>query len=32
MRVERAPLRLTLGRTRTLDLAIYRDVASIFFG
>jgi 6-phosphofructokinase 1 len=32
MRIERAPLRLALGRTRTLDLAIYRDVASIFFG
>jgi 6-phosphofructokinase 1 len=31
-RIERAPLRLTLGRTRTLDLALYRDVASIFFG
>ena len=32
MRIERAPLRLALGRTRTLDLAIYEDVASIFFG
>jgi phosphofructokinase-like protein len=32
MRIERAPLRLTLGRTRTLDLVMYRDVASIFFG
>jgi 6-phosphofructokinase 1 len=31
-RIERAPLRLTLGRTRTLDLALYRGVASIFFG
>ena len=32
MRIERAPLRLALGRTRTLDLAMYEDVASIFFG
>jgi 6-phosphofructokinase 1 len=32
MRIERAPLRLALGRTRTLDLAMYRDVAAIFFG
>src|SRR5262245_48210330 len=32
MRIERAPMRLTLGRTRTLDLAMYRDVASVFFG
>jgi phosphofructokinase-like protein len=31
-RIERAPMRLTLGRTRTLDLTMYRDVASIFFG
>ena len=28
MRIERAPLRLALGRTRTLDLAIYHDVAT----
>ena len=32
MRIERAPLRLALGRTRTLDLAIYHDVAEVFFG
>ncbi len=32
MRIERAPMRLTLGRTRTLDLTMYRDVASVFFG
>jgi 6-phosphofructokinase 1 len=32
MRIERAPLRLALGRTRTLDLSMYRDVAAIFFG
>ena len=32
MRIERAPLRLALGRTRTLDLAMYEDVAAIFFG
>jgi 6-phosphofructokinase 1 len=32
MRIERASLRLALGRTRTLDLAMYQDVASIFFG
>jgi NADPH:quinone reductase-like Zn-dependent oxidoreductase len=30
MRIERAPLRLALGRTRTLDLAMYEDVAAIF--
>jgi ATP-dependent phosphofructokinase / diphosphate-dependent phosphofructokinase len=32
MRIERAPMRMTLGRTRSLDLAMYRDVASVFFG
>ena len=32
MRIERAPLRLALGRTRTLDLTMYHDVAEIFFG
>ena len=32
MRIERVPLRLALGRTRTLDLAIYHDVAEVFFG
>jgi 6-phosphofructokinase 1 len=32
MRIERAPMRLTLGRTRTLDLTMYRDIASVFFG
>ena len=32
MRIERAPLRLALGRTRTLDLTMYEDVAAIFFG
>ena len=31
-RIERAPLRLALGRTRTLDLSMYEDVAAIFFG
>jgi hypothetical protein len=32
MRIERAPMRVAMGRTRTIDLAIYHDVAEVFFG
>lgn len=31
-RVERVPLAVTEGRTRTLDLHLYDEVASVFFG
>ena len=31
-RIERAPLAVAVGKTRFLDMAMYRDVASIFFG
>lgn len=31
-RVERVPLSVTEGRTRTLDLHLYDDVAAVFFG
>jgi 6-phosphofructokinase 1 len=31
-RIERAPMRVAMGRTRTIDLAMYHDVAEIFFG
>ena len=30
--VELTPLSETVGKTRTVDLALYRDVASVFFG
>ena len=30
--IERAPLSVCVGRTRTLDMAMYRDVAEVFFG
>ena len=31
-RIERAPMSVCVGRTRTLDMAMYRDVAAVFFG
>jgi hypothetical protein len=31
-RIERAPMAVCVGRTRTLDMAMYRDVAEVFFG
>jgi 6-phosphofructokinase 1 len=31
-RIERAPMRVAMGRTRTIDLAMYHDVAEVFFG
>ena len=31
-RIERAPLSVAVGRTRTVDLRMYHDVAEIFFG
>jgi 6-phosphofructokinase 1 len=31
-RIERAPLQECVGRTRTVDMAMYEDVAGIFFG
>jgi hypothetical protein len=31
-RIERAPLSVAVGRTRTVDLSMYHDVAEIFFG
>ena len=31
-RIERAPLAAAVGKTRLLDMTMYRDVASIFFG
>ena len=31
-RIERAPMAVSVGRTRTLDMAMYRDVAEVFFG
>ncbi len=32
LRIERAAMRVAMGRTRTIDLAMYHDVAEIFFG
>jgi 6-phosphofructokinase 1 len=32
MRIERAAMRVAMGRTRTIDLGMYHDVAEIFFG
>ena len=31
-KIERAPLQVCVGRTRTLDMAMYHEVAEIFFG
>ena len=31
-RIERAPLSVAVGRTRTVDMAMYHDVAEVFFG
>ena len=31
-RIERAPMAACVGRTRNLDMAMYTDVAEVFFG
>jgi 6-phosphofructokinase 1 len=31
-RIERTPMSVCVGRTRTVDMAMYEDVASVFFG
>ena len=31
-KIQRAPLTEAVGKTRTLDMSLYEDVAEVFFG